>query len=189
MSTSDSVNRRRAILATAAGLATAAVPRAFATDEPRQAQAPAEDVKSLDAITTALYDVISGPKGKARDWDRFRALFAPGARLIPCVAKGPDGKPATRAFTVDEFAERAGRSSADRGFYESEISRKVQRFGHLAHVFSTYESREAPDAPPFSRGINSIQLFWDETRWWVQTIYWDAESPGQPIPAEYLGKS
>ena len=36
----------------------------------------ASDTTSPDAIIAALYDVISGPAGQARDWDRFRGLFA-----------------------------------------------------------------------------------------------------------------
>ena len=57
----------------------------------------------------------------------------------------------------------------------------------MLHAFSTYEARRTPDdAEPFMRGINSIQLFHDGTRWWVVTVFWDAERPGNPIPAEYL---
>src|SRR5947208_15952213 len=39
-----------------------------------------EDVKSIDNILAALYGVISGPAGE-RDWNRFRSLFLPQARL------------------------------------------------------------------------------------------------------------
>ncbi|MFN7621484.1 MAG: hypothetical protein ACK5RN_15375, partial [bacterium] len=49
---------------------------------PAPAPAPA-DVASPEAIVAALYQVISGDIGVARDWDRFRALFHPTARLMP----------------------------------------------------------------------------------------------------------
>jgi hypothetical protein len=66
----------------------------------------------------------------------------------------------------------------------------VERFGSIAHVFSTYESRHtAQDSVPFTHGINSIQLFFDGTRWWVVTVFWDAERPGLTIPREYLPPS
>jgi hypothetical protein len=186
MPDSRSLSRRRLFgSAAAAGLAATLVPGA---DEPpaKAVGAKAADVASIEAILAALYDVISGAKGQERDWDRFRGLFATGARLIPCLPKNSKGKAATRVFTVDEFAERAAASSRQRGFYEKEVARKLERFGHIAQVFSTYESRERPDAEPFARGINSIQLFWDETRWWVVTIFWDAATPERPIPPEYL---
>ncbi|MCL7961140.1 MAG: hypothetical protein M8861_13185, partial [marine benthic group bacterium] len=43
----------------------------------------AEDVESANAIIAAVYDVISGPAGAERDWDRMRSLFLPGAQLTP----------------------------------------------------------------------------------------------------------
>ena len=147
-----------------------------------------DDVKSIDSIITALYDVISGDKGQERDWGRFRSLFVPGARLIP-VAKPQDGSaPTARVLEVEEFVKFAAESSKQQGFFENEIAHKVEQFGAIAHVFSTYESKHEKDGKPFDRGINSIQLMNDGTRWWVVTIYWDRESPATPIPAEYLPK-
>jgi hypothetical protein len=135
----------------------------------------------------ALYDSISGPAGK-RDWDRLRSLFLPGARLIPS-RRGADASNAARVFSVDEFIGAIEPRVKDEGFFEREVYRRGERFGAIAHVFSTYESRRAKEDPkPFVRGINSIQLFFDGKRWWVVTIFWDSERPDQPIPEEYLPK-
>lgn len=144
------------------------------------------DVESLDAILAALYDVISGPAGQARDWNRFRSLFAPGARLIP--TGGPAGQPPrAMVWTPDEYIERAGRNLETNGFFEREIGRTTETFGRITHAFSAYDSRRTPaDPTPFARGINSIQLLNDGTRWWVVTVYWDAERADSPIPAKYL---
>jgi hypothetical protein len=145
------------------------------------------DVSSMDAIVAALYDVISGPAGQARDWDRMRSLFAPGGRLIPSVP-GEHGATA-RVLDVDGYIERVRPTFERTGFFEREIARKTEAFGNIAHVFSTYESRHAPaDAAPFARGINSIQLLKDGDRWWVVTVFWDAERPGNTLPAQYLPK-
>lgn len=63
----------------------------------------------------------------------------------------------------------------------------TEEFGHMAHAFSSYESKRSPDdAEPFQRGINSMQLLNDGERWWFVTIYWDAERTGTPIPERYL---
>jgi hypothetical protein len=142
----------------------------------------------MDAILAALYDVISGGAEKKRDWDRFRSLFVPGARLIP--TEGPPGQPATaRVRTVEEYVQRAAPIMERSGFFEREIGRTVDTFGNITHVFSAYDSKRAPeDAVPFQRGINSIQLLNDGTRWWIVTIYWDAERPDKPIPQKYLKK-
>jgi hypothetical protein len=146
------------------------------------------DVSSLDAIIAALYDVISGPAGQQRNWDRMRSLFIPGARLIPSTP-APDGKVTPRVLDVEGYIGRAGPNLEKNGFFEREISRKTDTFGSVTHAFSTYESRRTKeDAKPFARGINSIQLVNDGTRWWVVTIFWDAERPNNPIPEKYLTK-
>ncbi len=144
-------------------------------------------MESIDAIVTALYASISGPAGEARDWNRFRSLFAPGARLIP-IARPANAPPVPRVLTPDEYVQRSGEFLTRYGFTEREIARRVERFGGIAHVFSTYEGRfQAPDAPSTPpRGINSIQLAFDGTRWWVVTVFWDSERADNPIPAEYL---
>jgi hypothetical protein len=73
------------------------------------------------------------------------------------------------------------------GFFEKDLARRTERFGNIAHVFSTYESRHsASDPKPFARGINSFQLLNDGKRWWIVTIYWEEESPNNPIPTKYL---
>ena len=134
----------------------------------------------------AIYNVISGPAGD-RDWNRFRSLFLAEARLT-AVHKNPDGSFSASSVNVEGYIERAGKYFHDKPFYESEASRKMEQFGQEAHVFSTYESREAPGAKPFVRGINSIQLFNDGKRWWCVGIYWDAERPDNPLPERYLTK-
>jgi len=143
----------------------------------------AADGDSIDTITKAVYDVISGPAG-ARDWARFRSLFADGARLI--AIRMTAGKPAPAVMTVDDYAKNAGASFERNAFYESEAARRVEAFGNIAHVFSTYESRRAPGEKPFARGINSFQLVRDSGQWKVMTILWDAEREGSPIPERYL---
>ena len=147
--------------------------------------APA-DVKSVDAILSALYDVISGPAGKPRDWDRFRSLFATGARLIPIAAK-KEGGYEPRVLSPDEFATRSQAAVQKQGFFEHEISRRTHRWANIAEVFSVYESRRAADDPqPFARGINSLQLMYDGGRWWIVSIMWQAENDKVKLPARLL---
>jgi hypothetical protein len=150
-----------------------------------QGTSPA-DVASEEAIVAALYAAISGPACQHRDWDRFRGLFAPGARLIPKVATG-DGTFGIRAQTPDEYAAAVKSSMEEFGFSEKEVSHVGESFNGVVHRFSTYESRRAASDPtPFARGINSIQLLNDGKRWWVVTVYWAGERPDAPIPDIYL---
>ena len=145
------------------------------------------DVESIDAIIAASYDVISGPAGKKRDWNRDRSLFYPGARLIPTAKPGSNDGLAPQILDVEGFIARVEPYFAEHGFFETEIARRTERFGHIAHVWSTYESRQsADDSKPFMRGINSFQLFYDGNRWWIVNIFWQQESAEDPIREEYL---
>ena len=153
--------------------------------------ADAADVASLDAIIETVYAVISGPATVERDWTRFRSLMHPDARLVPTGTSASGGTVAT-VMPVDEYVERAGTAFRTapifqgKGFYETEAARRVERYGSVAHVWSTYESRLALDEAPFARGINSFQLLWDGDRWHVLSIFWHQEDDATPIPAPYL---
>jgi hypothetical protein len=146
------------------------------------------DTLSIEAIITALYESISHQPGQLPDWDRMRPLFVEGARIIPPSLEA--SPPVVTDF--EAFAQRVSESvrnarSADRGFHEQEIANRSEAFGSIAHVWSTYASRyTAEDPEPFSRGINSFQLLHHSGRWWVVTIFWDVERPGNPIPERYL---
>ena len=169
-----------ALIAIVAVALTAPAAWAQAATGPRAA-----DTASPEAIVAALYDVISGPAGQARDWDRFRGLFAAGARLVPAAPR-PDGSVPV-ALSPDDYVTRTNDRFMKDGFFEREIARKVDGFGRILHVFSTYESkRAAADEKPFARGINSIQLMQHGGRWWIVTVMWDSERPDNPIPAKYL---
>lgn len=167
-------------------LAAAPVPSPSSAQQTGAPAANPADVESIDAIMIAVYDVISGDAGEARDWDRFRSLFAPGATLSP-VGR-PDGTTyVRRAITPDQYAATSGSYLEENGFHEVEIHRVTEQYGVIAHAFSTYESRRlASDPEPFARGINSFQLLWDGSRWWIVSIYWLQESEDHPIPAKYL---
>ena len=143
------------------------------------------DVESVDAIITALYDVISGPAGQERDWDRLRSLFTREARLMN-VYQNQDGLTGMLTMTVEDYIKRVERPFQEKGFFERELSRQTDQFGFVTQVFSTYESRNQKDGPVVLRGINSIQLALHSNRFWIANILWNSETEEHPIPAEYL---
>jgi hypothetical protein len=144
------------------------------------------DVASMSAIIEAVYNVISGPRGQPRDWDRMRSLFVPGARLIS-ARTDKDGLTTAHVMSVEDYIRLGDPMLKKDGFFEREAHRTEERFGNIAQVFSTYESRHEADAKPFQRGINSFQLLFDGHRWWVVTIYWQGERPELPIPKQFGG--
>ncbi len=172
-----------------------ATPAAMAAQQPARAHVDVptvpprpEDVGTLDGILKAFYDVISGPAGQPRQWSRDRSLYIPHVQF---VSLSTDSSGAIRAGVMDHqsFVDQSNEGLVRRGFFETEIHRVAHRFGNVVHVFSTYEMRERLDGPVIGRGINSVELFWDGTRWWISAAQWDDERPGNPIPPEYLPAS
>jgi hypothetical protein len=147
------------------------------------------DVESIDAIVKSFYESTSGRRGEPRQWDRFRSLFAKNARMIP-VHHAPHGDQALFFIPVEDYIEHNRKYLEKAGFAEREVSRRTEQFGSIAHIFSTYESRRNPeDAEAYSRGIYSIQLSTDGSRWYIVNVMWDSERPNQPLPEKYLKPS
>lgn len=143
-------------------------------------------VLTLESTIKSLYAVISGEKGEERNWKHFKFLFKPDAKLIPS-GRDKTGTYRVRYMTPDDYVKSSGNWLVENGFFEKEIHRKVDTFGNITQVFSTYESfHSASDLKPFMRGINSIQLLNDGTRWWIINIYWAQETEENPIPKSYL---
>ena len=144
------------------------------------------DVASVDAIVKALYETISGPAGKPRDWNRLRSLFVPEGRMMP-VGKHGQGEIRMRMMGVNDYIATSAQLIEKDGFNERELSRREERFGNIAHVFSTYEAGMQQESF-LMRGINSIQLMNDGNRWWIVSLMWQAEMPDNLIPKDYLPK-
>lgn len=149
-------------------------------------KAKPEDVASIDAIIKAFYDAPAGDPGVARDWARYVSLFVPDARFIPARA-GDKGSAGAIFLSAGDYIE-ANKSYFEKGgFNDKEIARRTESFGNIVHIWSTYESRrKSTDLVPYLRGINSIQLLKDGSRYWIVNVYWDSERPDAQIPAKYF---
>lgn len=144
-----------------------------------------KDVSTIDGIIKAFYETITGPKGAPRQWSRDRTLYIPDIRFINM--NETNGKIRAGIMSHQQYVNAVNEPLLADGFTEREISRVTRRFGNIAHVFSTYEY-SSDDGKEKGRGINSIELFWDGTRWWISAAGWDEERPNNPIPKEYLPK-
>jgi hypothetical protein len=181
-----------AVFALAAGLVTPAI---HAQSSPTAGQAtptpatptPAPPTACLDSATLeglikALDDAVSGPADKDRTC--LRQLLYPNARFAP-VSKGREGSFGPHLLTVDDWVTAV----AKRGtgvFYERQVKVKTETYGHIAHLWSTYEIRPSPEGKATLRGINSIQAVFDGARWKILEIAWQAETPMEHIPEGYL---
>ena len=146
-------------------------------------EAKATDVESIDAILGALYDVISGPSGKQVDWERLRSLFIAEGHIIG----DPTGGTSPVVWSIEAYIETFDPILTSADFWEWEIARRTDHFRGVAHVFSTYEGRRTKDSPePDVRGVNSIQLIDDGSRWWIVSIVFQGATDEQPLPKKYL---
>lgn len=139
-----------------------------------------EDVKTVDAVIASLYDVISGPAGE-RNWDRFYSLFTQEAKMAAMLPT-QNGTLTYKMFNPKDYVAMNSPYLMQNGFFEKEIGRQENRFGEIAHVWSAYEYSAELNGTPEQRGINSIQLVFDQGRWWITNILWNSERPDNKIP-------
>ncbi len=143
------------------------------------------DIESLDGVIRALYESISFPEGGCPDWDRFRGLFSSAAS--PCIRMSSDGVLIMDRESFIAFFDGRIKKGTMRSFAEREIARTAETYGGLAQVFSIYEKRmNLSDPGKPARGINGVQLFYKDSRWWISSLAWQDEFAGQPIPPQYL---
>jgi len=135
------------------------------------------DLAAIDRTIRGVYDVISGPPGQKRDFDKMRSLFVPGATL---KAIGPKG---VRGGSLDDYITRNAAILEKEGFTERELGRRVELWGNLASAWSSYDGRTA-NGSFHERGINSIQLVKTDGKWLVASILWQEETPENSLPAE-----
>ena len=171
---------RRAVALVAALVALAAP--AIAQDKQRERKpvevrtiaAKPEDVATIDGIVKAFYEVISGPAGQPRQWDRDRTLYHPTIQFFSVDVRG--GKAIVRVMDHQEYVDSSDAFFVKNGFFEREVDRKTHNAGNVAQVWSTYETRTTADGPVTSRGVNSIQLVFDGTRWWITSVAWQSQN-------------
>jgi hypothetical protein len=178
--------RRLSIVLVLAALISPAL-RAQTPDTPLAAVPACPSTATLDQLVAAIDGAVSGQANKDRTC--FRALFTAGARLIP-IRVTPDGTATPHILTVQDWIDAVAKRGTQ-AFYEKQINVRTETWAHLAHLWSTYETRTTPDGKPpegkvMDRGINSIQAIYDGKQWHVQEIVWQAETPADPVPAKYL---
>jgi hypothetical protein len=155
--------------------------------QPAAPAAACPSTVTLDQLVTAIDAAVSGAANQDRTC--FRALFTPDARLIP-IRIAADGTATPLVLTVDGWIDAVAKNG-NMVFYEKQVNVRTETWAHMAHLWSTYETRTTPDGKPpagkvMDRGINSIQAVYDGKQWHVIQIVWQAEKPAEPVPAKYL---
>jgi hypothetical protein len=132
----------------------------------------ADDTASIDAIIDAYYDVISGPEGFIYDADRDTNIHTKEALITKFSL---DGSMQQHPFETEKALVVSPYESA---FFEVEVDRQVKRFGNVAHVWSEFEMKTAPDGAAYGGGFNSISLLFMLDRWWISSWATQYKEPG-----------
>ena len=148
-----------------------------------------EDVGTIEGIVKASYETISGGVGVARQWGRDESLFDPNVRFVAVERDPKSGTIVAMITTHKEFVDSTDASLVKDGFTERELAHKIERYGNVATVLSSYEGKNASTGKVITRGVNIFQLYYDGKRWWILSMVWDQETPANPIPPELLPKA
>jgi hypothetical protein len=162
-------------------------PRPDLGSHPDWPKANEMDVATIESTVRAFYDAISSSAGGKLDRDRLRSLFVPTGRIVVGRPPRSSGAADVIFLSAEEYAAISDSQTVSRGFFDRNLANQIERFGVMAHVYSTYESRFDRDATkPVARGIKSFELLNSDNRWYIVQVYWDSERPDNPIPEAYL---
>ena len=140
----------------------------------------ADPTKTIDEIVKEGLGIISGKKGEARDWDRFRDLFAADAQFSVLV-KSKEGKSQIRNFNLEEFVRSGKNFYINNDFSEVEIKKIINEYNGIATVFQSYLVEVNGKK---EKGVNAYQLMHDGERWWIISLMWTNDQNGNPLPEE-----
>ncbi len=142
-----------------------------------------EVVKSIDTIVKEVLNIVSGKKGKVRNWNAYRQLFLPTARFT-ILNQGDSISEPYRSLGLEEFISSFENSYRDKEFFEYETGKTVEEYNGLAQVFQSFHAKDSENLNV--RGISSYQLIFYEDRWWIANMVWTVDSNGIRVPEKYL---
>lgn len=140
--------------------------------------------ETIGDVTSSYYRIISGSSG-GRDWDQLRILSLETARF-DAVGINEKGENQFHPQSREEYINHLAEYLSKYGFFQTEIRRTIKCYARIAHVFSTYESRNDRKGKVIDRGIMSFQLIHDKGRWKIAHVMWNSETKEWPLPSEYL---
>lgn len=148
--------------------------------------AQTDDEKQIDETIKKLYATINFKDSTTIMIDTLTRVFTEKGTLVANWGKRPF------IFTAAEYADsmrkniRAAKIISAR---EVELTRRVDIFGKVAHVLTSYElTLTRKDGATVNRGLNSIQLIKQDGKWLIHSLIFDRETDQLKLPVQYLPK-
>jgi len=142
----------------------------------------ANDVKSIDAIINAYYDVVSGSSSESWEFERDKYIHSENAVITRLDENGK-----AESHTLEAEYIPIGLSPKE-DFYEKELKRKVSKYGNIAQVWSAFEIRTDPKTESNITGLNSIQLHYENGRWFIDSWTCEMESEKNNLVTDFLNE-
>jgi hypothetical protein len=139
-----------------------------------------KDVKTVDAIINAYYDVVSGSSSEPWEFERDKYIHSENAVITRLDDNGK-----AESHTLEAEYIPIGLSPKE-DFYEKELKRKVSKYGNIAQVWSAFEIRTDLKTESNIRGLNSIQLHYENGRWWIDSWTCEMESEKSSVVTEFM---
>lgn len=140
----------------------------------------AKDVKSIAAIINAYYDVVSGLSSEPWEFERDKYIHSENAVITRLDENGN-----AESHTLE--AEYIPIGLLPKGdFFEKELKRKVSKYGNIAQVWSAFEIRTDPNTESDIRGLNSVQLHYENGRWWIDSWTCEMESEKSAVVTDFM---
>ncbi|MFC2133103.1 hypothetical protein ACFLTH_00680 [Bacteroidota bacterium] len=131
--------------------------------------------KEIKKVVGKFYSLISGKRGECRDWNSFRELFYPNARLIPHNFSNK-GTFTTILYDVETYIKSLESYLNKNNFFEEGIIHKIDIHRNTAQVDSSYIAKsDSKDIKPLKKGKNYIQLLFDGAAWKLVSMLWENE--------------
>jgi hypothetical protein len=138
----------------------------------------ANAVKTIDGTINESLKIITGERGKNRNWEAYRMLFTPNAQ-ITYLHHDTAGKITPFTSSLEEFVRNGRNYYENDGFIEYELKKQIIEYNGIANAFQSYYAKENEHE---EIGVNSYQLIWDGKRWWITNILWTNNSNGMELP-------
>ena len=140
----------------------------------------AKDVESVDAIINAYYDVVSGASNAPWEFERDKYIHSQNAVITRLDENGK-----AESHTLEAEYVPIGLSPKE-DFHEIELKRIVSKYGNIAQVWSAFEIRTDPKTETNNRGLNNIQLHYENGRWFIDSWTCEMESENSSVVTDFM---
>jgi len=145
-----------------------------------------EEEREIGKTIDRFLSFLSFSDSSKMQVDSLSTVFSKDAKLVANFGRQPF------IFNVQQFMDNfrnSVRSGQVNSSIEKELLRKVDVFGKIAHVLSTYElTSNGKDGKIVRRGLNSIQLLKQDGKWFIWSVVWDRENNDLKLPSKYLSQ-